>query len=211
MVYARPQIPPHQRATRATLFAYVLGQELGGRGGTTGSENGMSQLRVRDLACTQASHPPKTKPKEGFYTWKHLHFLHKFPNNILAGESLPCPGRPSPLQAPVHPALPWWFRRDAAGWRSEQAPMGTPAPKGRCCVNSYFINTVNCDKRAIKILVLLKLFLHLEQLYHQKMLHIALYTELAAHGDNITALLNNRYKNHRSLKTTNSFFCCHST
>lgn len=78
--------------------------------------------------------------------------------------------------------------------------MGMPAPKGRCCVNSYFINTVNCDKRAIKTLVPLKLFLHLEQLYHQNTLHIALYTELAALTDNITALLNNRYRNHRSLE-----------
>lgn len=81
--------------------------------------------------------------------------------------------------------------------------MGAPVPEGRCCVNSYFIKTVNCDKRAIKFLVLLKLFLHLEQLYYQEMLHIALYTQLAALSDNITALLNNRYKNHRSLKSTN--------
>lgn len=39
--------------TRATLFAYVLAQELGGRGETAGSENGMSQLRVRDLAAPE--------------------------------------------------------------------------------------------------------------------------------------------------------------
>lgn len=177
--------------TRATLFAYVLAQELGGWGETAGSENGMSQLRVRDLAAPE---------QVTLLKWNRKKVLHlktsAFPAQVyqqyISSESFHCPGRPSTAQAPVRPALPWCFRHDAAGLRSERAPAGTPAPKGRCCVNSYFINTVNCDKRAIKILVLLKLFLHLEQLYHQKMLHIALYTELAALGDNITALLNNR-------------------
>lgn len=57
---------------------------------------------------------------------------------------------------------------------------GAAAPKGRCYGNLYFINTVNCDKRTIKILVLLKLFLHLEQLRHLKILRVALRTEPAA-------------------------------
>lgn len=199
---ASPQIPPHRSATYTTHFGLTLAQELGAQGETTGSENRTSQLQVGDLAVPKQGTLLKWNQKKVLH-WKTSPFPAQVSQQYISSESLHCTGCPSPAKAPVRPVLPRCFRHDAAGLRSEQAPTGTPAPKGRCFVNSYFINPVNCDKRAIKILVPLKLFFHLEQLYHQKMLHIALYTELAALDDYFTALLNNRYKNHRSLKTTN--------
>lgn len=100
------------------------------------------------------------------------------PRNSLAAIIPPKTGRKfdTELNNPCQPAVaapaPVCLAKGAG---SERAA----APKGRCYGNSYFINAVNCDKRTIKILVLLKLFLHLEQLRHPKILRVALRTEPA--------------------------------
>lgn len=174
------------------FFAYTQAQEPGGQAGTAGVRPGQAR-RGSGTSLSLLKRNRKVSPCQAAAA--------AFP---AQGHHPVNPTLPvlSSRQAPAHPALPG-SRLDAAAGGSQRAPMGALVPKGRCCVNPYFIKTVNCDKRAIKILVLLQLFLHLEQLCYQEMLHIALYTQLAALSDNITALLNNRYKNHRSLETTN--------
>lgn len=120
--------PTPQWATHTMFFCLHTGTGIRGMSRDCRSENGMSQLQVRDLAV----------PKQGpLWKWNrkvsHSQPPAAFPDRVSQGdtpsESLHCHSLRSTRQSPAHPALPTRLQTGRCWFGKRAASNGNVSPK----------------------------------------------------------------------------------